>query len=306
MYDTLNFHMAGIEPGQVLPLLDPKTAREVARVIDGKVSYQGNMKGGLFAQCSVSAGLKVSGSIAKFAKGSNAVALTLGEFREAVQELESLFGCSLAAARVSRMDCGVTVSVPSECKTYLSSMAGLDGFTRGEMDSGLYYWQKAKAVAIYDKAAELREHGEQVPEPFTVGGALRVEVRHMKRLTERYGGGKGKAVTLARLQEGEFWNAQLEHIWRTVAAINIRERPKMDSVKTAKDFANLVYRCGVQSMGEDCAMSVLHKCWKAGGMSESAYKRGRRKVRIAMQSDGGKQGEEFRESVRGGLERLRV
>ena len=45
MYDTLNFHMAGIEPGQVLPLLDPKTAREVARVIDGKVWYQGNMKG---------------------------------------------------------------------------------------------------------------------------------------------------------------------------------------------------------------------------------------------------------------------
>ena len=37
------------------------------------------------------------------------------------------------------------------------------------------------------------------------------------------------------------------------------------------------------------------------GMSESAYKRGRRKVRITMQSDG-EAGEEFRESVRGGLE----
>ena len=30
---------------------------------------------------------------------------------------------------------------------------------RGEMDGGLYYWQKAKAVAIYDKAAELRAWG---------------------------------------------------------------------------------------------------------------------------------------------------
>ena len=86
----------------------------------------------------------MSGSIAKFAKGSNAVALTLGEFREAVQELESLFGCSLAAARVSRMDCGVTVSVPSECKTYLSSMAGLDGFTRGRWIAGYTIGRKLR------------------------------------------------------------------------------------------------------------------------------------------------------------------
>ena len=41
MYDTLNFHMAGIEPGQVLPLLDPKTAREVARVMMGKYGIRG-------------------------------------------------------------------------------------------------------------------------------------------------------------------------------------------------------------------------------------------------------------------------
>ena len=41
MYDTKLPYGRDRTRVQVLPLLDPKTAREVARVIDGKVWYQG-------------------------------------------------------------------------------------------------------------------------------------------------------------------------------------------------------------------------------------------------------------------------
>ena len=118
----------------------------------------------------------------------------------------------------------------------------------------------------------------------------------------RYGGSKNKAVTLARLQR-EFWNAQLEHIWRTVCGYKHRRRPKMDSVKRRKTSLT-VYRCGVQSMGK----IVQCRCFTNAG---------RRECRKALISgDGvrfscnakrwGETGEEFRESVRGGLEQLRV
>jgi len=292
--------MAGIEPERVEPLLNPATAREVIPKRSGLVSHEGSVKG-LFVRCSESAGVRVSGSLAKFANGSNAVALQLGAFREAVQELEMLFGCSLGVARVSRMDCGVTVSVPGTCKEYISTMQGLVGFERREIGSGLCYWQKAKELAIYDKAAELREHGEQVPERFREGGALRVELRQRRRLTEQFGG----VVTLERLQGGEFWNSQLERIEKTAAAIHILERQRFP-MRTRKERTALLYRCAVQQLGEDGFLSGLYESWKAGGMSESTYKRERRKVRMAAQGKGGEQRKEFLGAIRAEMERLRA
>lgn len=301
MYDTIAFQMPGVMPERVGALFDATTAKEVVQIQSGAVSYEGRIRG-LFVRCSESMGVRVNGSVAKFASGGNTVALQLGEFREAVQELETLFGCSLARARVSRMDCGVTVAVRGECKQYVSIMAGLDGFERREIGVGaLHYWQKSKELAIYDKAAELRERGEQVPERFVVGGALRVELRQRRRLTEQYGG----VVTLGRLQGKGFWNSQLERIEKTVTAIHILEK-RGGSMQTREKLMALLYRCTVQQLGEDVFLAGLYESWKAGGMSESTYKRERRKVRMAAQSGMGEQGEEFRGAIRAELERLRA
>ena len=108
-----------------------------------------------------------------------------------------------------------------------------------------------------------------MPEPFTVGGALRVEVRHMKRLTERYGGGKGKAVTLARLQEGGVLECSIRTHMANGCGYKHRRTTKNGFSKTAKDFANLVYRCGVQSMGK----IVQCRCFTNAGRRGNVGKR---------------------------------
>ena len=112
-------------------------------MIDGKVWYQGNAEWGLFAQCSVSAGLKVSSSIAKFVKGNNAVALTLGEFAKQCKNWNPCLAVRWRRRGLARMDCGVTVSGSANTNVPFQH-GGVRMDLRGEMDAGYTIGRKLR------------------------------------------------------------------------------------------------------------------------------------------------------------------
>lgn len=301
MYDTINFQAKVEDVRRVVSLLNPATAREVVQMESGVVSYVGKI-GGLSVLCSETAGVKVGGSLAKFVNGSNTVALKLKEFREVVQELETLFGCSLAGARVSRFDCGLTVPVRGKCRDYFHMMKGLNGFARREeRGGGLNFTQGWKEVALYDKAAELLARGEEVPARFAGGGALRVELRRTKEIAKQCGG----VVTLGRLQKVEFFNDNLDYMENSATAIRILEVCG-GSMRTEKDWQAYLHRCAVEQDGEARVLSYLTELLTNKGKSESTRKRWRRKIRLALEDGVGERGEEFREAIRAEVERLRV
>jgi predicted N-acetyltransferase YhbS len=133
-------------------------------------------------------GVTVTGSIAKYLNGENMTPLSRKGVEAAVKKLEADIGLGLGAAVVTQIEISKTCIVkqcPSEYMRLFGDPPryGRHEYRCGGMIESVEYstHQGSYALCVYDKAAEMKRNGAEIPENFKTGNSLRVEYRIERR-----------------------------------------------------------------------------------------------------------------------------
>ena len=202
MYDTLTLFAPVDDPARVVSGLEDVQERHIHNT--GEVILTGRYRN-LIIKTSGS-GVIVNGSLSRFRFGSNLIAPSFSNCREALGELEEGLGSSLEAMQVYRLDIAATLNVKHPCPRYLRMFGNLPRFKRFQRDAGLLYKTKRRELDFYDKRAEARSRKEALPTCFRGRNALRYELRYRQQLTEQFGG----KVTAERLVEPGFFRTMIQ------------------------------------------------------------------------------------------------
>jgi hypothetical protein len=121
-------------------------------------------------------GTTVEGSLPKYVKGNNQVTLTRKEAEEGIEKLGAELRLPLMEGKVKRLDFGAPIISDLPVKELYKVCGEASRFKRLEQNSGLYYAQAKRYIALYDKKKELK-NGECLIEAFQGKHVLRYEYR---------------------------------------------------------------------------------------------------------------------------------
>lgn len=259
----------------------------------GAVTLRGNYRG-LFIKTSGS-GVTVSGSLSKYWSGSNVIAPTFYECREALQGLEEKLGSSLGAMRVYRIDIAATLNMKHPYQCYLGRFGQLSRFRRFDQNGGLLYKTQRRELIFYDKQAEVRIRKATLPKCFNGRYALRYELRYRQQLREQFGG----TVTAERLIDPGFFRDVVRR-WETCYdAIQKQTGTLAMGLETSnvKSFAQSLERAGIERLGGEVALlEELRLRRIAGEVDRLNYSRIRAKIiRLCRQPEPVQCGDYIRE-----------
>ena len=241
MIDTLNIRMTAQDAGNVSPL-------SVERYIDVE-------KSGVYASTGASyivghvAGYRVyadsrqvrlSGSIAKLIQGENVSTPTRRQVSEGVGCLSDALHFNIGRAEVVRLDVAHTFDLPAEPTAYigeLSSRAEMERVSIGE--STLYFVSKGRALCLYDKRAEMRHRGQEMPPAWAdCPHLLRYELRLSGSVARQIG---VRTLTAQDITKPQRW-AQLVNLWAgEYRSIGRTSTDRITASTTPKEAFNAIF-----------------------------------------------------------------
>lgn len=266
MIDTLNMRMTAKDAGGVSPL-------SVERYIDVEksgvyvstgVSYiVGHVAG--YRVYADSEQVRLSGSIAKFVQGENVSTPTRRQVSEGVGCLSDAIHLNIGRAEVVRLDIAHTFDIPAAPAAYigkLSNRAEMERVSIGE--NTLYFVSKGRALCLYDKRAEMRHRGQEMP-PAWAGCQylLRYELRLSGSVAQQIGARKLTAQDITKPQQ---W-AQLVNLWAgEYRSIGRTSTDRIAASTTPKEAFNAIFADLLQYAPADYLQNTLKMLCKRGVM----------------------------------------
>lgn len=203
MYDSLTLYYPGADLARVKAALsDSRQIFKQGTLVktDGKL--------GAFNVSVIETGaVRVHGSIAEHACGTNARTPSLADVREVLAGLSQLVGVRMEHVHVWRFDVSVVVEMPRPIAKYIRFLGDLARHTRQQFSpASLAYTTRTNSLVIYDKLAHLKKR--RVPIPLELQGKflMRVELQRKKRPAALLNRGR---VTAAMLCDRQFAGAAL-------------------------------------------------------------------------------------------------
>lgn len=247
MIDTLNLRLNGGVGGDYLREVSPYLCNVKERVF-GDVPCLIARLGGLEVKVSKQLFAVGNGSMCKWFLGDNLKVMRRQDVQWAIEKLSDTFHLPLHDAVVTRLDWAANIVMKQPIWVYLDHLGTpARGWRHRYSGSTLYYHgMNGKTFCFYDKAAEMKDHGECLGQIWKDKNILRVEERYTKRLPICL---KVNEVKARDLFEQVFY-CQLDKQWVNdvkqipiVNNININIR----KMKTVKDLN----RMGILSLVKD-------------------------------------------------------
>lgn len=174
-------------------------------------------------------GCEVSNSLSKFLYGDNLHTLNRRDTKAAIECLSDLLRLPIDRANVLRVDVARNIVLKEGVPMYLPLLGELSRYSRLEQGLlGLRYEQGGRVLCFYDKLAECRRHGTEVPTFLEGANVLRYEQRHTERVAHRLG---RESLTGAHLYSSAVYN-QLGDLWLK----GYRDIKKIGKVKYKQKF----------------------------------------------------------------------
>lgn len=203
MIDTLNMTIRETRSGG--GLFD--VARHIENVKEGVYSRGGEQYAigsiGNYRVYVDSRNVRLSGSIAKLAQcGENVSSPSRAAVADGVQWLSDTLHLNVGAAAVGRVDVAYTFSLPSEPATYIAEMSSRAGTERASIgENTVYFVSKGRALCFYDKRAEMRHRGQEMPPAWA-------ECQNLLRYELRLSGSIGQQIGLQSLTASDITKPQ--------------------------------------------------------------------------------------------------
>jgi hypothetical protein len=224
----------------------------------------------------------IKGSLPKFLKGHNVLALKKEEIEAALALLEQQLGVDLAKGQVVQLETGFTIPVEQDPCNYTETWLGIPRYEKDIFACGqtVTFRNCSSSFIAYDKGEEILPN--ELPEAFPGKNALRMELRFLRKLKQKL----GRPITLQDLANPDVLRA-LVTLWHDFYfSIPKMEKPVLNiGKKTAKD---LIYACaavGIEGLGPDFLLARIKQAYKSGKISRSTASQMRKKVLEALTNE---------------------
>lgn len=209
--------------------------------------------------------VRLSGSIAKLIHGENVSDLNRKGVAEGVQCLSEALHLNIGRAEVVRLDVAHTFDLPAEPEVYigeLSSRAEMERASIGE--NTLYFVSKGRALCLYDKRAEMRHRGQEMPPAWAdCQHLLRYELRLSGSVARQIG---ARTLTTQDITKPQRW-AQLVNLWADeYRSIGRTSTDRIATSTTPKEAFNAIFADLLQYAPADYLQNTLKMLCKRGVM----------------------------------------
>ncbi len=258
MYDTVHsFLEVGSACGGISPLvgLPARLNRATLHERDDGQTYLSGYLENLRVNVN-DRGVSVQGSMCSFHLKTNVAGLSRGDMQRATERLSDALGLPMKTAKVTRVDVAKNLFVQHPPAVYLPYLGVSQYYQRLVQPQSLYYRNAKRTLVFYDKVAECKAEGADLPDIWAGKNVLRYEGRFMRRLPEQF---NRAALTLADLTDERFYIGIVDRWVKEFLAIRKVERMALtgETLKSVKDFENLVFQMGLQAMGGETEVLEL-------------------------------------------------
>jgi hypothetical protein len=266
MIDTLNMRITAKDAGDVSPLSVERyidVEKSGVYVSTGVPYIVGHVAG--YRVYADSEQVRLSGSIAKLIHGENVSDLNRKGVAEGVQCLSEALHLNIGRAEVVRLDVAHTFDLPAEPEVYigeLSSRAEMERASIGE--NTLYFVSKGRALCLYDKRAEMRHRGQEMPPAWAdCQHLLRYELRLSGSVARQIG---ARTLTTQDITKPQRW-AQLVNLWADeYRSIGRTSTDRIATSTTPKEAFNAIFADLLQYAPADYLQNTLKMLCKRGVM----------------------------------------
>lgn len=203
--------------------------------------YYGNFEG---FKCNIFLGnITITGSLSKYFNPNNIYPLNRATTAQAIEKLSDGLGIDLKEAKVTELEFGTQFVMRKPVEVYLSKLGDMPYLERYQFNrETLYYKSKGKSqpkvLCFYDKGADAKAKGLQLPQGLEGTNLLRYELRYKGRLPKQF---NCPVVNGSTLYEKEFYNS-LVHRWQenyySIQKYNQVKDDYMSEIKTVSDAFN--------------------------------------------------------------------
>lgn len=198
-------------------------------------------------------GVYIVGSLPKFLHcGSNIYPIRRSQTAEAIEAISDLLHFSIECADVTGLEVGANFVLKYEPLRYLSRLGEMPYLKRFQLEATSLYYKgigrkQPKVFNLYDKIADAKAKGMEIPPGFEDANLLRYEMRLKGRLTKQL---KCREVKAANLSQPSFYRAIVKRWQDAYFSISktYLNQSDMSQIKTPKGaFDCLVARLLAQS-----------------------------------------------------------
>lgn len=249
MYDTVNFWidraMVGGDPLTIAQYLtDGAEHNSTAR------GYTITGKAGDYSVLLTDAGISLKGSLPKFLLPTNIHTLSRAGACQAVEKLSDTLHLPVKDAKVTRIDVSAVLIVDRPPSDYYPFLGNKPRYERLQATSDtLYYNTNKRQLVFYNKFAESKAKGVNIPAAFLGENLLRLEARFTERLPKQF---NLPMVTGTTLTDERFYTGMVKRWGDEYFSINkLKSITAMDtsSIKTPKDAKDVLFSFLLQNTG---------------------------------------------------------
>lgn len=282
MIDTLNMTIRETRSGG--GLFD--VVRHIENVKEGVYSRGGEQYAigsiGNYRVYVDSRNVRLSGSIAKLAQGGeNVSSPSRAAVADGVQWLSDTLHLNVGAAAVGRVDVAYTFNLPAEPTTYIAEMSSRAGTERASIgENTVYFVSKGRALCFYDKRAEMRHRGQEMPPAWA-------ECQNLLRYELRLSGSVGQQIGLQTLTASDItkpktW-ARLVNLWaQEYHAIRKASAERIRASSTPKMAFDAIFADLLHNVPADYLANTLKMITKEGVLNKSERYRLKQMIKQAI------------------------
>lgn len=250
MYDTLGIWIDGSDiksPFDVLPYLTERTEYN-----SEKMGYSCGGRLNNYAVYCNQAGIKLNGSLSEYYLPSNVFTLTRQTATEAFEKMSDELHFDMMKAQIKRVDISTIIPTKRCPADYFSRLGNKPRYKRLQACADtLYYRQRLKQMAFYDKSKEASAKGSIMPPTLIGCNLLRYELRLCRPKKALKAAEPIRAKDLIKTETYykliQMWKAEFVTIKK-----NNNNGFMSDSIKTPKDAKDLFLATFIQQNGQSC------------------------------------------------------
>lgn len=295
MYDTLRFWIERgdiKDPFKVLPYLT-----DVVEHNSEKRGYYCSGRLGDFVVNCNQIGVSLCGSLAKYFLPSNVYTLTRRTTQEAIEKMSDEFHFDMLSAYLKRIDISTIIPTKLTPSAYYSRLGDKPRFERLQTHADtLYYSQRQRQLAFYDKTKEANAKGAEIPPSLEGCNLMRYEIRLLSspnRLLKTPSPINGADLVNANFYYNlvQVWKREFDTIKK-----NSIDTIMSDNIKTPKDAKEAIFASLLQQQGQSYIDGVISDLKAQGTFSDpKSYSRLKADLNKMLQATAGAENELIKE-----------
>ncbi|HEV7329649.1 MAG TPA: phage/plasmid replication protein [Flavisolibacter sp.] len=185
------------------------------------------------------------GSLTKWYLNDNLKMMSRGDIQRAFEKLSDCLHLPMFEADVKRLDFGKNIMLNHAVTAYLPYLGSNGRYTRLEQKTAVNYKITGRELCFYDKVAEIKSRGENVPALYEGRAVGRYEKRYLHNIPKYF---RRRSVNGHTLYDEHFYSELINDWYKDYLSIQKQKTVKIDlSMITTKEQMKML---GVLSLVE--------------------------------------------------------